>query len=139
MIDQNKIYKYRILVTNRFNTQEAYTVFMRFMCHCLEAIQEFLPTVGKVAFEKAKEHWIEGIDHTNDLEALRIICWQYLDNKGGRIDIKDKEDASMRALLCVLHTKIENEDFSSDTIEWFTDMLDRLGDYSSEVERHMVC
>lgn len=48
------------------------------------------------------------------------------------------KDAAMRALLCVLYTEVEDEDFSSDTLDWFADMLNRLGDYSNVFERYSI-
>jgi hypothetical protein len=139
MIDQNKLYRYRMSVFNKFEKREAHAVLMRFMCRCLEVIQDFLPAVGKAAFEKAKEYWLQGRGQACDLESARVDCWQYLDNKGRSIDIKDHEDAAMRAVLCVLYPHTESKDFSSETVEWFAEMLNRLGNYSNEVNRHMMC
>lgn len=44
----------------------------------------------------------------------------------------------MRALICVLYAEPESEDFSADTVRWFADMFDQLGQFSEEAAQLMT-
>jgi hypothetical protein len=59
------------------------------------------------------------------MTAARKACWQYLEKNGSSTAVGDREDLALRALLCVLEPHPRND--ISDTAEWFSAMLQRLG------------
>lgn len=124
-------------VTNRLSAGETHIFLMKFKCRCLVLVPQFLPKVGRDVLDMAEKFWLEGIGQADSLLAARVECWNYLDAKGSGCDIRDPEDAAMRALICVLYAEPESDDFSAETVRCFANMLDRLGDYSSEMERLM--
>lgn len=137
MIDQIKLEVFLTEVTHRLDVDDSYPFLMRFMCRCLELIKEFLPEVGNDALETAKFFWLKGKGQENSLTEARIRCWNHLDAKGRSIEIKDKEDAAMRALLCVLYATPDSDDFALEAVHWFVSMLDKIGNYGNEVEEFM--
>jgi hypothetical protein len=137
MIDRNHLEDFVARVMQRFDDQDAHALFMRFMCHCLILVQKFLPEVGRKALASATLFWLEDKGQAEDLVAARVSCWEYLDAKGRSTEIKDKEDAAMRAIICVLYAEPDSADFSAETLRWFAEMLDQLGDYSSETKQLM--
>jgi len=137
MIDRSKLEAYLDDVTQRSDAREAHLILMRFMCRCLSLVQHVLPETGRKAFNFATSFWLEGDGAAVGLLAARIECWSYLDAKGRSTDINDVEDAAMRALICVLYAEPESEDFSADTVRWFANMFDQLGQFSEEAAQLM--
>ncbi len=137
MIDRKHLLAYTKGVTQNFGASEAHEIFTQFMCRCLPLIEQFLPEVGRSALGTARAYWLEGTGTPEGLSEARIRCWKYLDEKGRGSNIKDQEDAAMRAVICALYAEPESDDFWTDSVEWFANMLDRLGDYSSEVAKLM--
>lgn len=137
MIDRVELEAYLTSASQHFSVCEAHTVLMRFLCRCLMLIRQLLPRVGREALDAANAFWLEGSGQAETLLAARVECWNYLDAKGRSVDIRDQEDAAMRALVCVLYAEPESDDFSAETVRWFADMFDRLGNYSNETRRLM--
>lgn len=137
MITRKELETYLDEVTQNFSATEAHSVLMRFMCRCLLLAQEFLPKTGRNALSSATAFWLSGQGQAEDLLTARIDCWNYLDSKHRSIDILDREDAAMRAVMCVLYSEPESDDFSAEAVRWFADMFDRLGDYSNETAQLM--
>jgi hypothetical protein len=137
MIDRVDLDAYLARVVHRFGSHEAHAIFARFMCRCLMLVEHMLPDVGRRALEVAKGFWLDGLRHSDSLLSARLDCWGYLDAKGHSIDVRDQEDAAIRALLCVLYAEPESDDFSTEAVRWFASMFDRLGDYSNETARLM--
>ena len=137
MIDRVELETYLTKVTQCFGVEEAHAMLMRFLCRCLMLVQQFLPGVGRNALDAAKAFWLDGTGRGEGLLAARVECWNFLDAKGSSTDIRDREDAAMRAVICVLYAVPESEDFSAETVRWFAAMFDRLGNYSIETKRLM--
>lgn len=137
MITRNELETYLDEVTQNFSATEAHAVLMRFMCRCLLLVQEFLPETGRNALNLATAFWLSGQGQAEDLLTARIDCWNYLDSKHRSTDILDREDAAMRAVMCVLYAEPEPDDFSAEAVRWFADMFDRIDDYSEEIARLM--
>lgn len=137
MITRNELEIYLAKVAQKLSATEAHAVLMRFMCRCLLLAQEFLPDTGRNALSSATAFWLSGQGQAEDLLTARIDCWNYLDSKHRSIDILDREDAALRAAMCVLYAEPESDDFSAEAVRWFADMFDRIGDYSGEIARLM--
>lgn len=137
MIERNHLEGYLTIVTQRFGVDEAHAVLMRFMCRCLMIVRKFLPELGQRALDLAGMFWLEGKGQAADLLAARVDCWNYLDAKHRSAEIRDQEDAALRAVICVLYAEPESEDFSVETVRWFAGLFDRLGNYSDETKQLM--
>lgn len=137
MIARNELEIYLAKVTQTFSATEAHAILMGFMCRCLPLAQEFLPEIGRNALNSATTFWLSGQGRAEDFLTARIDCWNYLDSKHRSTDIQDREDAAMRAVICVLYAEPESDDFSAEAVRWFADMFDRLGDYSNETAQLM--
>lgn len=137
MIDRVELEDYLARTLQHFSVDEAHAILMRFMCRCLMLVQQFLPEVGRNALDVAKAFWLDGTGQAEALLAARIECWGYLDDRGSSTDVRDQGDAAMRAVICVLYTQPGSDDFSAETIRWFADMFDRLGNYSNETKQLM--
>ncbi|MGN7919883.1 hypothetical protein [Lysobacter sp. 22409] len=137
MIARNELEIYLAKVTQKFSATEVHMILMRFMCRCLLLAQGLLPETGRNALNSATTFWLDGQGRAADLLTARIDCWNYLDSKHRSTDIKDREDAAMRAVICVLYAEPQSDDFSAETVRWFADMFDRLGDYSNETAQLM--
>lgn len=137
MIEEEQVEVYLESVVRQRNLQDAHVVIMKFMCRCLSLVKGGVPEVGKDALDVAENFWFEGKGEEKDILAARVACWSYLDAKHHDVDIEGREDAAMRAVICVLYEKAESKDFLAETLRWFVSMLDRLGDYSVEVSRAM--
>lgn len=138
MIDRLHLETYLAGVTQRSTPHEAHLILMRFMCRCLSLVQHVVPETGRKAFNLAASFWLEDEGAAQGLLAARIECWSYLDAKCRSTDINDVQDAAMRALICVLYAEPESEDFSADTVRWFADMFDQLGQFSEEAAQLMT-
>jgi hypothetical protein len=138
MIERDPLEGYLTVVTQRFSVNEAHAVLMRFMCRCLMIVRQLLPEIGQRALDVAGAFWLEGKGQAADLLAARVDCWNYLDAKHRNSEIKDQEDAALRAVICVLYAEPESEDFSSETVRWFAALFDRLGNYSDETKQLMT-
>lgn len=138
MIDGAQLETYLESVAQRVGIGEAHTILMPFMCRCLLLVQKFLPETGRDALNLATIFWLEGKGRAEDLLAARIRCWNYLEAKGRSTDIRDQEDAAMRAVICVLYAEPQADDFSAESVRWFADMFNRLGDHSREVAQLMT-
>lgn len=137
MIATNELEIYLAKVTQQFGATEAHAFLMRFMCRCLPLTQEFLPETGRKALNSATAFWLRGQGQAEDLLTARIDCWNHLDFKHRSTDILDREDAAMRAVMCVLYAEPKSDDFSAEAVRWFADMFDRIDDYSEEIARSM--
>jgi len=138
MIERDQLEDYLTAVTQRFSVDEAHAVLMRFMCRCLLIARQFLPEIGQKALDLAGEFWLEGKGQAADLLAARVDCWNYLDAKHRSAEIKDQEDAALRAVICVLYAEPESENFSPETVRWFAALFDCLGIYSDETRQLMT-
>lgn len=138
MIDRVELEAYLTKAAQCPDAREANAVLMRFMCRCLMLVHQLLPEVGRSALDVAKAFWLEGRGKAEALLGARVECWRYLDAKSSSTDIKDQEDAVMRAVICVLFTEPESEDFYPETVRWFANMFDRLGNYSNETTQLMA-
>jgi len=138
MIERDQLEGYLANVTQCFGVDEAHAVLMRFMCRCLMLVPEFLPEVGQKALDLAKMFWLEGKGQAEALLVARVDCWNYLDAKHRSSEIKDQEDAALRAVICVLYAEPESDDFSTETVRWFAVLFDRLGNYADETKQLMA-
>ena len=135
MIDESEINAYLRSVVLKFSGLPQHIVLMKFLCECLELIREYFPPVGRAAFDTAKAYWFRNEGNGDNLEAARVSCWEFLNQKHRSFEIIDNEDVALRALLSALHCEPDTEDFSTDSVRWCVDMMNRLGDYSMEVRR----
>jgi hypothetical protein len=116
MIATNELEIYLAKVTQQFGATEAHAFLLRFMCRCLPLTQEFLPETGRKALNLATAFWLRGQGQAESLLTARIDCWNYLDSKHRSTDILDREDAAMRAVMCVLYAEPESDDFSAEAV-----------------------
>jgi hypothetical protein len=137
MIDENHLELYLTRVSRQFESHEVHAILMRFMCDCLVVVQQHLPEVAKSALNLARKFWFNKEGVGDDLLAARIDCWRYLDEKKRSIDIQDQEDFAMRAVICVLYDEPESEDFTAETVRWFSTLLNRLDPPSDKIELMM--
>ncbi|ATE72940.1 hypothetical protein [Lysobacter capsici] len=125
-IDFKSVEKFVRSVTREQSPAEVERTFSIFMCRCLATIRDLLPRLGRDALDLASSYWLEGKGEVAALDAANESCWNYLVSKGRGIDVLDKEDAAMRALICVLGHGDSVED-SVDSLEWFVNMFEWLG------------
>ena len=137
MIDDKKLKSFVVKVQNDLKSDEGHIVLNRFMCHCLMAVRDTLPQVAQSALDEAWQFWGRGNGSKDELLKARLARWAYLESKGRSVDIIDREDAAIRATLCVLYADFESEEHSDETMFWFADMFDRL-EVGVDVERFMV-
>lgn len=138
MITDRDVHAFTRMVSAKFDPQEAYAILTRFSCRCLEPVQPLLPPIGQASLEIAKAYWLQGVGQEEDLEAARDKCWQYLDQKGRSAAIVDDEDVAMRAVLCVLYPLSDEDDYLSDSMEWFADLMNRLNAWPSDAQHYMI-
>jgi hypothetical protein len=137
MVDRDQLERYLAEVAQRFDLREEHESLMRFMCRCLPFVRRYLPEVGRKALDCASRFWLEGEGTAQDLVDAQVECWRYLDAKSYRPEIRDSDDAAMRAVVCVLCAEPDSEDFPSDSVRWFAEMLDRLGEGKEEITQLM--
>lgn len=126
MIDRIKLETYVDGLALRLNAPDAYAVTTRFLCRCVQLVQECLPETGQAAFGVAQAYWFDGEVKVEDLVAARLRCWRYLDEKGRASCIYDDEDAAMRALICLLYPALESGETNLESINWFFDFLEEI-------------
>ncbi|WP_426344819.1 hypothetical protein ACN9MU_15265 [Pseudoduganella sp. R-32] len=136
MIDRNAIAKFLNCSVLGKDYDSSHATVARLMCRCMQLVSEYLPPVGGDALQQATRFWLDQSLDGTSLEDARISCWRYLNSKhGNSTSIDDKEDAAMRALLCVLYEKPQSDEFTEESLYWFVDMFDRIDDYSHEFEK----
>ncbi len=109
MLERNQLEGYLTIVMQRFSVDEAHAVLMRFMCRCLMIVRKFLPeswTERRWTWRKCSG-W-RARDEAANLLASRVDCWNYLDAKHRSAEIRDQEDAALRAVTFVFSTLIPN-------------------------------
>lgn len=116
-------------LTSELSEQAAFRSSMIAMCKGLKLVASDLPSVARGALNCALNYWVQDCGDNADLAVAREMCWQFLDKKGRSIAIVDREDISLRALLCVLYAEPISEDFISENFHWFVSMLNRFGDF----------
>ncbi|QTR52395.1 hypothetical protein [Thiothrix unzii] len=131
MINDEMINQYIEQIKSKFPIKEQHREFMRLLCHYLASVNTRLPAVGQESLEIAQSYWLQEGGTPERMDAARTQCWQYLDNKGSSIAIGDEVDTAMRAVLCVLYPVPADETFSVETVRWFFQLLNRLGDDQS--------
>lgn len=122
-------------LAEEFPQRDMYGLAMTLICKYLPLLRQWLPQSLLGVTDSASKYWIEGRGAPEDLDAERVKCWTYLRGKGRNIDIKDNEDASIRALLTVLHPEPDNKDSVHDKFEWFAEMMDRIDNHSLQPRR----
>jgi hypothetical protein len=138
VIDRDNLYAYvSRLCQDNPDPAKAYAELMRFMSSCVLLIQPFLPEVGANALSKALNFWNGEDVPASELDSARVACWEFLDAKGGSTSVADKEDAAMRALIWVLYPKPNEEIGLHEISDYFSDMMDSIGDYAEGVESMM--
>jgi hypothetical protein len=137
VIDRDQLDAYLARVARRFELREEHETLMRFMCRCLVCVRQYLPDVGQQALDRARNFWLDGKGAAEDLFDAQDECWKYLDAKSYGSEIRNPDDAAMRAVVCVLSAEPDSEDFPSDSARFFADMLDRLGECPDEITQLM--
>jgi hypothetical protein len=93
----------------------------------LEATPVSLPPELAGVLVNARAYWQGDISRRADLEAARIACWAYFQQKNGNsVAIVDDEDRLIRASICVLDPEPGDLENASDRAEWLCDMLNRI-------------
>lgn len=107
----------------------------KFYLDCLESIRDDFPDVARDAITVA-EDFCYGDASSQELEASREACWNYLKKKKIELNLKKKETCMVRAVICSL-----NSDFRAceigDSLDFFADMMYRLGK-GSTVNRLLI-
>lgn len=136
MIDANKIYEEIQTETKGKSGLERHIVLMKFMCRCFELVEKeySIPAVAKKAIDIAKAHWIDGNANKDEMDAVRVECWDFLDRKEPKNRPLDREDMVLRALISVTFPEPFSDDFAKDSFEWFFAMMNNLGDFSKKVD-----
>jgi hypothetical protein len=124
-------------ICSSYSYELQHRVFMRFLCSNLGLIENFIPIALSSELAASRSYWLSDCSSSINLEQANIACWKYLEIKGRAIEILDSEDAAIRALIATLFAEPENEEFTTDSVRWFIAMLDRIGDFSTEVERNI--
>ncbi len=138
LVDRDKLAAYMAkLAKESSNPEDERKALMKFMCRCLTPVQRSLPAVGRDAMSTAIAYWFEGKKSEADLEAARVACWQFLDNKGRFVALEDREDAAMRAVINVLFANPVGQTPNHVSPHFFADMLDYLGDCSDFANKMM--
>jgi len=125
-IDRKNVELFIALIVRTQDPAEVERGFAVFMCRCLEAARQWMPEFAGAYLDSASAFWLDGVADVQVLRTGRESCWEYLTAKGSGVDVRDKEDAAIRALICVLRSGYEVED-SVESFLWFADMFDRLG------------
>ncbi len=109
---------------------------MRTLTACAELICSDLPQLGRSALALARRYWTSDDGVPRVLLEARVQCWEYLDVKNGdSTTIADREDHAMRALICCLYGETQEPGDCFDSVSFFFEMLNGLGDYSAQVRR----
>lgn len=118
-------------VQERYELKDSYERCIQFMLSCLALVRDVLPETAKKALEVAERHWA---GEPQDLDAARVICWDYLDKAryGSGTPITKPEESGARAVICVLHSSPEPDDDILDVLGWFHDFISEVEDIAEE-------
>jgi len=109
----------------------AHQTYMRLVCHCLDAVMPALPQIAVNAYSTARAYWLRNEGSAPDLDQAQRACWEYLQSIGSSTKLDSPAVISVRAVICALYAEPSDEDFDSDTLDWFVVLLNKLGDYSA--------
>lgn len=139
MIDGNSICKKIKYYLKENSKEESDIALMQFLCLCFEFIEvdREIPDVGKRTFSVAREYWGGHSNNADELEKMRVACWDFLDSKQFKAAPSGRAEAIVRALMCTTYPEPIDEDFLTDCFEWFFQMFNRLGDFSGKVQSVM--
>jgi len=107
------------------NVGEGYDRCIRVLLGCVALVKSHLPDVGIEALSVAEKYWLEQSLSSDQLEAERIKCWNYLDERGASTNTQDKEYCALRAVICLLHAQQPSDDIG-ELIEFFLEMVDSI-------------
>jgi hypothetical protein len=141
MISHEQIVDFSNRLANGKDEAQTARDVMKFMCAGIGMVlqDEQVSPIVRDAFAVAHRYWFEGAENDHELDAARIKCWDFLEAKGLDVDIKDNEDAAVRALLCVMYPdRVPDEDFVQESFEWFFEMINRIGDFRHAFEQAAV-
>ena len=103
----------------------------QFMLAYLSLIKAPLPPIADAGILTA-EKFSHGNVSAVELENARIACWKFLEDKGASTDVSVPENCAVRAVICCLHSKPEDEDLF-DLLSWFLELARKVEDHSSEI------
>jgi hypothetical protein len=118
-------------VSEKFNKNEDYFLYMRFMLDCLSFIQDDCPDIGKNSISIA-EDFFEGKSNVEELTRARVACWEFLEKKKKNAGSRKIENNQMRSVICVLRPHRDPDDFF-DILDWFCEHFCETASYESVV------
>jgi hypothetical protein len=102
---------------------EDYPAAMAVLVDCLDLIPFELPEVGRTAREVAERVWIKRDLPEAALQAARVKCWEYLDDRSAGTNVEEPEFCAVRAVICTLYSSDPPDDLV-DTIDFFNQVLE---------------
>ncbi|MEJ5150700.1 hypothetical protein [Comamonas sp. MYb396] len=126
MINRDELEDVLSRVAKLGDSQKVHVQLVVFMLRSLARIRHLLPGIGLQSLQMAERYWLQKVGSPEDLENARVACWDYLENTGASVGSETKEQAAMRAVICVLYAEPDADDFSVDTVRWFADLMDRI-------------
>lgn len=85
-----------------------------------------LPDSLRRRFDEASRVWDGSPVEPPSFELERVECWRFLEakNDGSSTQIADREDAAVRALICILPNEVPDEGDTYLTLEFFASMFE---------------
>lgn len=127
----NKISDLMAKATRKFNNEEGYLTYLRFMVDCLKLIQDDCPDVANNAISTA-EKFCNGDSSSDELTNARVACWDFLNKKKKNQGSRKKEDCQIRAVICALHPSRDPDDFF-DSLDWFCEHFCKIDSFENVV------
>lgn len=116
-------------------TSDRTRFYMRVMSECLQRSGLSLVQVAEAALQTALLYWWHSQGSISSVTDARVACWEHLKAAGEDTTLATPEVIGVRAVICVLYADPEeDEDFLEQTIEWFSTLLNKLGNHSKDFE-----
>lgn len=112
-------------------------VLMQIFCSCLTSNVD-IPQVAVRPLETAVDFWIKGKGESRDLLSQREQCWKHLETIGATNILTDPKVIFIRAVVCTLYVEPQEESWIRDTLEWFVQLMNKLGNQSEAFQNALT-
>jgi hypothetical protein len=134
MIDIAHVSTRMAKLTTSLDVVGRHRCYQRFMCTCVEAIAEKLPSNANEMYQAARAYWLLQTGGADCFDEKRGDCWKVLDELKATNQSNSSIAWAMHIVMCLLWQHAPNDEFDYDNLEWFLGALDKLGDNSSLVD-----
>lgn len=106
----------------------AFKMKCRFQLAYISLIQAVRPNVVDNAILIANKYF-RGETSEIELEKARVACWEFLANINASCDVSTPENCFVRAVICCLYPKPEDDDLHYQ-LTWFLTLSKKVEDHS---------